>query len=116
MIDTLFLEEAEETVTVNDIINIPLEMEEATPEETAEEHNLDNTENKKRVSVVEVPKFLEVTVTNEPELLEDIIRHVREPEPLKLKPRKDPEPDCKQKTGRLTQSVHMMMAYQSMYN
>jgi len=55
---------------------------------------------------------LNVVVT---EVHEEPARQVREPEPLNLRPRREPE-EVKPRKGRLTQSIQLMMAYQDMYH
>eukprot|EP00092_Neocalanus_flemingeri_P000985 GFUD01001052.1.p1 GENE.GFUD01001052.1~~GFUD01001052.1.p1 ORF type:complete len:311 (-),score=113.37 GFUD01001052.1:103-1035(-) len=116
VIDTTYLEEETEAVNINDLIKHPLEIEEEIAVETVEEIPTDNAGLPTKVFITEEPKPPNITVVDKPTIEEDVIRHVREPEPLKMRPRKEPEPDTKPKIGKISQSVHMMLAYQSLYN
>eukprot|EP00092_Neocalanus_flemingeri_P044988 GFUD01050100.1.p1 GENE.GFUD01050100.1~~GFUD01050100.1.p1 ORF type:complete len:395 (-),score=137.56 GFUD01050100.1:102-1286(-) len=116
VIDTAYLEEETKAININDLIKHPLEIEEEIAVETVEEIPTDNAGLPTKVFITEEPKPPNITVVDKPTIEEDVIRHVREPEPLKMRPRKEPEPDTKPKIGKISQSVHMMLAYQSLYN
>jgi len=111
VIDTEYLEEENETQDM--LVNFPVEGKEEIKVETVESMH---TELKELAQHAEMSPELtphRVTVTEKPQVHEEV-KHVREPEPLNLKPRREPE-ETKPKMGRLAQSVHMMMAYQGMY-
>ena len=75
-----------------------------------EEMQICNVETVRKAVWSQEPNALQVKVTDSP-----VIRHVREPEPLNLKPKKEPDGPPKPRVGRLTQSVAIMIAYQGMY-
>ena len=87
--------------------------------EIAEEVSMFETLEEKRIfQPIPMPEELDnnlnVVVIKRPEVHEEAPRPVREPEPLNLRPRREPE-EVKPRKGRLTQSIQLMMAYQEMY-
>ena len=99
----------------NEVINVPVELVEESIIEIVEEMDPEENENSVKGVLSEELTSGKLTVTDKPEVHEDVIKSVREPEPLNLKPRREPEIEPKPRMGRLAQSVHMMLAYENMY-
>jgi len=93
------------------VINIPDEIVEENEIENVTDIFTQKSEEQQKVRETKEPIFHIITVIYPPNVHEH-----REPEPLNMKPRNKPEPETKPKVGKISQSVHMMLAYQSMYN